>query len=199
MPAEYQPRDGSLAVVARHGAEHVREALTTLLQRDMSVVRSSATSIELDDDRDELLGADTFADGSANLGRLAIDGPPSGAAWVGFTDHSVQQIAGIFGLEDASSEDSRSMLAEVANIVAGSYLTVLGDTWGVELNPTPADLDSTLADMHAELDALEGDPSGSRLIALGCEFSDDDGHYDMSVLLLLRESRDAVGAVQEEV
>ena len=79
------------------------------------------------------------------------------------------------------------MLAEIANIVIGSYLTELGDTWGVELDPTPAELDVSMHDVLGAVDLISVEHEVDRVIALGCGFADDAGSYDVSVWLLLQE------------
>lgn len=179
--------------VALSGSERAGRALAVLLDRPIEMTE---VSIFVADEPDatlvERLGGRS---GESVYGRLGISGPPDGAAWVEFDRDCVRVMLDRFDMADRTIEDddARSMVAEVANIVTGSYLTELGDAWGVALDPTPAALDPAIDEARADVErAISGDAASS--LRLGCGFGDGTDELGMSVYLLLSTPRHAEAA-----
>jgi chemotaxis protein CheC len=53
-----------------------------------------------------------------------------------FPDEDARKLCGIYGIEP-STDDGRSMLGEVGNILGTSYINVLAQMVGMELQPAP--------------------------------------------------------------
>lgn len=180
----------SLRSVAQSGATRASGSLSTLLGRPIGVSLSRAALLA--GNADVELGDDV-----ALLGRLSIEGPPHGAAFVAFPEASVRGLCAAFGLAaDARAADASSMLGEVANIVTGSLLTELGDTWERDLTPTPVELvlDRSSHDLEAR---VTGDLEHA--VQLECAFADGSGHYDISVMILFARDRRAAVERPSEV
>lgn len=180
--------------VALSGSERARRALAVLLDRPIAMTE---VSVYVADEPDAtLVDRIDRVDGSAVYGRLGISGPPDGAAWVEFDRDCVQMMLDSFDMGDRTIEDAdaRSMVAEVANIITGSYLTELGDAWGVALDPTPAQLDPEADVARADVEQARSAESASSL-RLGCGFGDGDDELGMSVYLMLSKPRAATPAV----
>ena len=82
---------------------------------------------------------------------------------------------------------SHSIAAEVANIVTGAYVIELGNRWGVDLEPTPADLSPFTG---AERTRLNNSLSTHQhALAVGCGFSDSEGSYGLSVVVVVDDPK----------
>lgn len=171
-----------LTTLAGSGAERARAALEVLLGRDIVITGTDARLVEPG------RGGAGVALASAlggTIGRLSISGGIDGNAFVVFPQASVDDLRSTFGLPD-DGDEARSMLSEVANIVASSYISELGDAWGVPVEPSTVELDASDAEVARMLDRSEQ----TQVVVLGCRFSDDAGSYDVSILLVLE--RDSV-------
>lgn len=184
LHTEYMMDADELEALARAGAERARSALQTLLGERIEIVETRAWTLP---GRGEDIIDHIAPAGNARLGRLGISGPPDGAAWVAVPTSCVSRLMERFGVQDEVDDAtmSGSVVAEVANIVTGSYVTELGDRWGLDLDPTPADLGLHSNVARRELDLLRGPGETLPAIAVGCGFADADGIYDISVVLML--------------
>ena len=178
QPDPFHDRD-LLRDLAHAGAEHARSSLQALLGDEISVLEARAWRSPKDADA-------LFARGDTSptrVGRLEISGPPHGTAWVLVPDSCVQRLIERYGSEDADGSMAHSIAAEVANIVTGAYVIEAGNHWGVDLDPSPADLsvcsDTARNDLDAALLALE------HALAGGCDFGDSEGSYGLSVVVML--------------
>jgi chemotaxis protein CheY-P-specific phosphatase CheC len=185
-PTSAERSEFDMEDLAAAAAERTRSALTMLLGRQMVVERTHVAERDVHGSALAEHLREGFRGGSVT-GRLAISGPPDGAAWVVFPRTCVEHLMETFDLPPGAAEpneDLRSMLGEIANIVTGSWLTELGDGWGAHLDPSPTDLDAGAT--VAESDARLADAGGGRAIAMGCSFADESGTYDLSVHVLFR-------------
>lgn len=171
-----------LSAIALAGAEHARASLESLLGDSISIVDSRALTTGNGDAQHLFAHLDEAGDGM-RIGRLAISGPPNGAAWVVVPDSCVQRLIARYGDGDEDGSMARSVAAEVANIVTGAYVVELGNRWGVDLDPTPADLSpftgAARDELHDTLNARE------HALAVGCGFSDSEGSYGVSVVVMV--------------
>jgi chemotaxis protein CheY-P-specific phosphatase CheC len=165
-----------LTTLAGSGAERARAALETLLGRE---IRITGTDARIVDAAEAALAA--AEDGT--IGRLSISGAVDGNAFVVFPKSSVEDLEATFGL-DGDSDDAKSMLGEVANIVASSYISELGDAWQTPLDPSTVALDSGVEEVGAFLQQASASPE-TQVVVLGCRFTDDAGSYEVSILLVL--------------
>jgi chemotaxis protein CheY-P-specific phosphatase CheC len=178
--------DDELADIARAGAEHARVSLESLLGDSISIVESRAWP-SVDNDSCDLFAHLDEGD-ATRVGRLGITGPPDGAAWVVVPDSCVQRLITRYGGDaDDDGSMSHSIAAEVANIVTGAYVIELGNRWGVDLEPTPADLSPFTGAARSRLnDALN---AHQHALAVGCGFSDSEGSYGLSVVVMVDDPK----------
>lgn len=173
-----------LVDVARVGAEHARTSLEGLLGESLSVVDTSSWSLpETADGLFERLAA---ADG-AQVGRLEIAGPPNGAAWVVVPSACVDRLLERYAPGEHDDAVTASVAAEVANIVTGAYVIELGKRWGVDLEPTPADMSLRPDAVREDFD--EALAHHAQAFAIGCGFEDSRGSYGLSVVVMLETAR----------
>jgi hypothetical protein len=118
--------------------------------------------------------------------RLGVSGPPDGSVWVTVGDAASRRVAEAMAPGvDVDEELLGSVRAELANIVAGSFLTELGDGIGALLEQGLA-TEQPGADAQAEVAASGGTSGpGAAALVLGCEFSDSSTGDEVSMLVVL--------------
>lgn len=122
----------ALGELANIGSGNAGTALSTLLNRpvDISVPRAAVMPL-----------ADAIASAGLPADRfhaivVPIFGDLSATALLLFGGEDAQQLCGVFGI-DADTADGVSMLGEVGNIVGATYVRVLGEIIGREMEPAP--------------------------------------------------------------
>lgn len=175
-----------LAQVAQDAARRSEVALTTLLGREIKVVDletryvpSASAAI--------LMSLEVTHDHAA-VGRLAITGKVDGTAFVVIAQRSIDALASAFDLDttersDESREMLRSMLREVSNIAASSYINAFADAWGLDLSPSTVSLDLAAEGITAELERASR--AQGPAIVFRCAFLDHERRPQLSLVLLL--------------
>lgn len=175
-----------LSAVARDGARRAENALTVLLGRPVKVEEID-TQFVTDASAAILLSLEVTHDHAA-VGRLEVAGKVEGTAFVVISQRSIDQLYETFGLsvelkDHQHDEMGRSMLREVSNIAAASYINALADGWGLELSPSTVTLDLAVDGMSRGLE--EASRKQGPAIVFRCAFLDEDRRPQLSLVLLL--------------
>jgi len=132
----------------------------------------------------------------AAIGRLDVAGPEVvGSAFVVMSSRSVTELLTAFEIDNATLENpgeiGTSMLCEVSNITASSYLNALADAWDIELVTGPPTLELAARGLSPEME--ESSQRQGPALVFRSEFraaaADDDhgsdGIFELSLIMLV--------------
>jgi chemotaxis protein CheC len=114
---------------------------------------------------------------------LPVDGDLAAMVVLLFPEEDAQRICAIYGL-DAGTEDGRSMLAEVGNVLSANYLGVLGQMAGFALEPTPPQVACDLLGSIVETVLLASAADDDTALILDSALTVEEEACSLSFLLL---------------
>lgn len=164
------------------GAERAGRALTTLLGRPFTVEHVDSTYVPSANGA-ILLSMDVQHDQAA-IGQMSITGAVNGCAFVVMSQNSMDEMFNRFDVSHATApEMSDSLLREVSNITASSYINALADCLSIEMSPSPVEMNYPNSGLSQSLtDAARRDWPA---IVFHCTFASDQGSYAMSLVMLM--------------
>ena len=170
---------------AREGSRRTGEALSQLLGEQVDARNLEIHYVE-QANAAILLSLDVRHDQAA-LGRMEISGEISGRAFVAISERSMTELLRVFNTEyeagAALDELGLSMLREVANITASSYLNALADAWGIMAVPSVVDLEIGALGLSGELE--EAARRQGPAFVVRCDLETPSGRFDVSLVLLV--------------
>jgi len=122
----------ALRELANIGSGQAAAALSQLLGKPIDISVPTAAALPLDD----AIAIAGSADAERHGILVPVVGDMSASVVLLVPEADAQTLTGVYGL-DPHSEDGRSMLQEVGNIVGTSYINVLAQMTGMELEPAP--------------------------------------------------------------
>jgi len=166
---------GKLRVLSDHSLRRASESLTSLLGPPVRLTASSVTFVPIG----VLATLAATADGDPMVAlRIQITGEASGQMIILFPRHTVFHLLGVLLGEreerGSLSDEERSAIQEVGNILASTFLTRLGDLLQRRLIPTPPQihLDDAPGLMQQVVAELEGE--GSEVLMVQATFEDPE-------------------------
>lgn len=122
----------ALRELANIGSGHAGTALSALLGRATDITVPTVAAMPVD----EAVATAGDLDGMRYGIVVPIVGDLPAHVLLLVPESDARSLCGIFGL-DPSGEDGRSMLAEAGNILGTSYINVLAQMAGLEIEPAP--------------------------------------------------------------
>src|SRR4051794_6502846 len=122
----------ALRELANIGSGNAGTALSALLGRPVEIAVPTAAALPLADAVAVAGAADELRHGVV----VPVTGDLDAVVVLLFPEPDARTLCGLFGLEPAT-EDGRSMLGEVGNILGTNYINVLAQMVGMSLDPAP--------------------------------------------------------------
>jgi chemotaxis protein CheY-P-specific phosphatase CheC len=169
-----------LEAAARDGSERAGTALSTLLGRPIEVRHQTADLV----DDESRMDPSAMPPGAA-VGRLSVEGThATGDALVALSPDSVAELMHTYRLshdEDGNPDElAMSMLREVSNIAASSYLNAIADAWQVELLPSPVEM--RLAGDDGAAQSGPAADHAAAVLVFRSEFASDAGVFEVALM-----------------
>lgn len=121
-----------LRELANIGSGQAAAALSTMLGHPVDISVPTAAALPLD----EAIAVSGPADADRYAILVPIVGDLDAAVVLLVPPEDAQTLCGIYGLE-ATTEDGRSFLQEIGNILGTSYINVLAEMCGMDIEPEP--------------------------------------------------------------
>jgi chemotaxis protein CheC len=169
----------ALRELANIGSGNAGTALSALLGRPVDISVPNASALELADAVDAAGAAEDVVWAVA----VAVGGDLEATALLVVSEHDAQAIAALLGV-DLDSEEGRSALEEVGNILVASYVSALGSMTGfvLDLRP-PAAARDMLGALVSTVIAARSD-GRDLAIMLDSELRIERDHIALSFMLL---------------
>lgn len=187
-----RPDNESLEVLERaamDGSRRAGDALSTMLGRAVQVQHLETRYIE--SASGAILMSLEVQHDQAAIGRIEVSGSDvRGRAFVVMSNRAISELLATYEIEHEPQGElgdmALSMLREVSNITASSYLNALADAWKIELNPSPVTLELAATGLSDELEAA-AQRQGPALV-FRCEFVAEQGACELSLVMLVSSS-----------
>ena len=179
-----------IEVAARTGCERAGGALGMMLGRDVCARHIDVTFVE--SASGAILASLDVRHDQAAIGHLDVaSNGVVGSAFVVMGSRTIRELMQAFEIETASADDpgeiGTSMLCEVSNITASSYLNALADAWNIELVLGPPTLEMAATGLSTELSA-SAQRQGPALVFRSEFDTGADGMFELSLVMLVDTS-----------
>jgi chemotaxis protein CheC len=171
----------ALRELANIGSGNAGTALATLLGKTIDIAVPTAAALPLADAIAMAGAADEIRHGVV----VPVVGDLEALVLLLFPEEDARRLCAVYGLEP-STEAGRSMLGEVGNILGTSYINVLGQMAGMELEPAPPQV---VEDMLGAIlsSALLARADGDTALILDSSLMVEEEACSLSFLLLPAE------------
>ena len=131
-PAYTETQLDALRELANIGSGQAAAALSTMLGHPVDISVPTAAAMELND----AIAVAGEPDAARHGILVPIVGDFEASVVLLVPDDDAQQLCDVYGL-DPHSEDGRSFLQEIGNILGTSYINVLAEMCGMDMEPAP--------------------------------------------------------------
>ncbi|MBC7643482.1 MAG: chemotaxis protein CheC [Thermoleophilia bacterium] len=183
-----------IEIAARTGCERAGSALGMMLGRDVIARHLDVTYVA--SASGAILASLDVRHDHAAIGRLAVTSSEAvGSAFVVMSSRPITELMTAFEIEDGTLDDpgeiGTSMLCEVSNITASSYLNALADAWNIELIPGTPQLELAAGGLSSDMEKAS-QRQGPAIVfrsefRAASEAADNgtDGLFELSLVMLV--------------
>jgi chemotaxis protein CheC len=182
----------ALRELANIGSGNAGTALASMLGRGVDISVPAAAALPLADAVDTV-GAPGE---SRHAVLLPITGDIEAMVVLLFADDAAAKLCAVYGI-DPASEDGRSMLGEVGNILGSSYINVLAQMAILDLEPAPPQVVHDLLGAIVQSVLLASADGADTALILDSSLTVENESCSLSFLLLA--SNDGVHRILENV
>lgn len=174
-----------LREVGNIGAAHAATALSQLLEKQVNMLVPSAGLVPFEDICDSVGGPEQVV---AAVYLRVIGEVPGNLFFILTLESAKKLLKNLVGIEvgdgDEYSEMERSALCEIGNILAGSYLSSLGDFTKLKMSPTVPSLAIDMAGAILSHGLLQYGQMGDHALLIDTKFLQGEDEVESHFFLL---------------